>query len=111
MVIKKIVTESKPASVAYAEVYPVANSAVAATNASNLLRNPNVQNAMQIALREAGIDEVSIAGELNKIRKSWDWRAKDAFVKHSSKLLGYGNEEGSAPVQVGNIVNNWKVSK
>jgi hypothetical protein len=111
MVVSKIVKEGKAASTAYAEVYPVQNSNVAAANASRLLGNANVQNALQEALRAEGIDEASIATELVKIRKSWDWKAKDAYVKHAAKFLGYDQQQGSPIAQVGNIVNNWKVTK
>jgi len=112
-VVSKMVKENKSATQAYAEVYPVANSETARSAASRMLANVNVQNALEEALREEGIDEQSIAKELVNIRKSWDWRAKEAYVKNAAKFLGYDKQESApqAPVQVGNIVNNWAKDK
>lgn len=110
-VITKIVKEHKSGTQAYAEVYPVKNSDVARANVSTMLANPSVQNALQQALRDAGINEESIATELVKIGKSWDWRAKDAYVKNASKFLGYDQEQKQPIAQVGNIVNNWMAEK
>lgn len=111
-VIKKIVEEGKSQTAAYAEVYPVKNSEVATAGASRMLANVNVQNALQEALRDQGIDEQSIAETLITIRKNRDWRAKEAFVKHAGKFLGYDTSSQAGPVaQVGNIVNNWVSEK
>lgn len=110
-VINKIVKQRKPAGVAYAEVYDVSNSASADANASRLLSNDRVQNALQIALKKQGIDEDSIATELVNIKNNWDWRAKEAYVKHSAKFLGYGGEEQAPQVQVAGVINNWKETK
>jgi len=105
------VDEGKSQTQAYAEIYPVKNSEVASAASARMLGNVSVQNALQEALREKGIDEESIADTMVQIRNNRDWRAKDAYIKYAGKFLGY-DREGTGPVaQVGNIVNNWVTEK
>lgn len=110
-VIEKMVVEHKSATQAYAEVYPVKNSEVAQVNASRMLSNAKVQNALQESLHRHGHTEDRISEELENIRKQRDWRAKDAYVGRVSTFLGYGKEQTAPVAQVGNIVNNWTVEK
>jgi len=90
MVIKKI-AEGKSATRAYSEVYD-AKGQVASVNASQLLSKPNVQNALQRALRKQGVDEESIGETLLELKSNRDWRAKESYIKTSAKFLGYKSE-------------------
>jgi len=85
----KLVAEGKSQRAAYKEVYGVTDDNVASANASEMLSKPNVRNALQQALRDQGIDEVSIGQTLIEMKNNRDWRAKESFVDRSSKFLGY----------------------
>jgi hypothetical protein len=104
MVIKKIV-EGESASKAYQEVYQTKNGDVAKSNASRLLTNVNVQNALQTALRKEGINETSIAKTLIQVKNNKDWKAKSDFIDKSAKFLGYDQQNQQFQAQTNVQIN------
>ena len=85
----KLVAEGKSQTAAYKEVYKSKSDSIAAPAASQLLRNPKVQNALQEALRAKGIDEDSIGDTLLEMKNNRDWRAKESYVDRTAKFLGH----------------------
>lgn len=85
----KLVAEGKSQTQAYKEAYNTDNSNVAAVEASKLLRKPNVQNALQTALRAKGLDENAIADTLVEMKNNRDWRAKESAIDRIAKFHAY----------------------
>lgn len=92
----KLIAEGKSQTAAYKEAYGVKDDKIAAPGASNLLRNPKVQNALQEALRRKGIDEDSIADSLLELKHNRDWKAKESFIDRVAKFHSYDQ----APTQL-----------
>lgn len=93
MKVVKLVAEGKSQTQAYKDVYGVTTDNVAASSASELLRKPKVQNALQEALRRKGIDEDSIADTLLEMKNNRDWKAKESYVDRVSKFHHYSEDK------------------
>lgn len=77
---------------AYQMAYPRAKSRTAAKGRSSTkIQEPKIKDYLQKVLRDNGIDEQGIAETLLQLKRSKNWRAKDAFINHSKEMLGYKN--------------------